>query len=144
MKNTTSVHLYNTTTANKTLFNFCKRLLLGTLEAGKHLNSRHNTSLTLSTTKRGTDLGTLVVPFFRPLRRPPVTLIVKEVFLYWKWLSHFDGHFKDDTTPIYRSVCLFFSSNFYLFEHPITFTISSHFNFSPPNFWTILVFSTFW
>ena len=46
--------------------------LIGTLKAGKHLNSRLNTSLTLSNTKRGTDLGTLVIQFNCPLRHPPV------------------------------------------------------------------------
>ena len=59
---------------NKTLFNSCVRLLSGTLISDidigvEYLRSEH-TNLTLSNTKRGTDLGTLVVPFdqtFHPL-----------------------------------------------------------------------------
>ena len=47
------------------LFNFCERFLLGTFIEQEHwrLFSDTNKSLTLSNTKGGMDLGTLVVPF---------------------------------------------------------------------------------
>ena len=52
----------------------CERLLLGTLKSNKIVGT--NTSQTLSNTKRGTDLGTLVIPF--DLNIIPVTYSVGE------------------------------------------------------------------
>ena len=63
-----------TTTTNKTLFNSCERLLLGTLIEHRNWSQKPQirTSLTLSTNKQGTDQGTLVVLFdqtFHPLHK---------------------------------------------------------------------------
>ena len=57
---------------NKTLFNSLGTLISNKIDWIRNISDENN-SLTLSTTKRWTDLGTLVVPF--DLNVPPVTWI---------------------------------------------------------------------
>ena len=63
----------------KTLFNTCERLFIGNFIEQEHwrLFSDKSTSLTLPRTKRGTDLGTLVVPFSQTF--PPITCMMNVV-----------------------------------------------------------------
>ena len=70
-----------TTTTNKTLFNSCERLLLGTLIEHRNWSQKPQIRiiLTLSYNKRGTDLGPLVVPFnqtLHPLKKYLACLVI--------------------------------------------------------------------